>query len=86
MSDLQDAHSSQMSRSIFWVALAFSSFQLVTAAFSPLSSQVVRAVHVGFLLLLGFALIAALKTENKTLKAWFWALGLIGFGTGTRWR
>ena len=48
-----------MGRAIFWVALLFSSFQLITAAFSPLSSQVVRAVHVGFVLLLIFTLYPA---------------------------
>ncbi|WP_313952558.1 TRAP transporter permease [Accumulibacter sp.] len=41
-------------RVVFYVAILFSVFQLVTAAFSPLSSTVVRAVHVGFLLLLTF--------------------------------
>ncbi|MBE2258506.1 MAG: TRAP transporter permease [Candidatus Accumulibacter sp.] len=41
-------------RVVFYVAILFSLFQLVTAAFSPLSSTVVRAVHVGFLLLLTF--------------------------------
>ena len=39
---------------VFWVGLVFSSFQVITAAFSPLSSQVVRAVHVGFVLLMIF--------------------------------
>lgn len=41
-------------RLVFYVAIVFSVFQLVTSAFSPLSSTVVRAVHVGFLLLLTF--------------------------------
>ena len=36
------------------VALAFSTYQLVIAAFSPLSSLVTRSLHVGFLLLLAF--------------------------------
>ena len=31
-------------------ALAFSAYQLAVAAFSPLSSQVTRSLHVGFLL------------------------------------
>ena len=35
-------------------ALAFSAYQLVIAAFSPLSSLVTRSLHVGFLLLLAF--------------------------------
>lgn len=37
-------------KTLFFVALAFAIFQIVTAAFAPLSSQVLRAVHVGFLL------------------------------------
>jgi TRAP transporter 4TM/12TM fusion protein len=37
---------------LFYGALLFSSFQLVTTAFSPVSTTVVRALHVGFLLLL----------------------------------
>ncbi|MCX7668605.1 MAG: hypothetical protein N2439_00845, partial [Anaerolineae bacterium] len=41
---------------LFWIAIAFSAFQVYTAAFSPLSSQVVRAIHVGFVLLLIFVL------------------------------
>ena len=41
-------------RSIFYVALAFSAFQIVTAAFHPVSTQILRSVHVGFLLLMIF--------------------------------
>ena len=36
------------------VALAFSTYQLLIAAFSPLSSLVTRSLHVGFLLLLAY--------------------------------
>ena len=36
-------------RVVFGVALIFSLFQVVTATFSPIGTQVVRAVHVGFL-------------------------------------
>jgi TRAP transporter 4TM/12TM fusion protein len=68
-------------RVLFLVAVAFSSFQVVTAAFSPLSSLVVRSVHVGFLLLLTFTLL-----PGKPATAWregvAWALGLLGFGLG----
>ncbi len=45
-----------MLRVVFYSAILFSVFQLVTSAFSPLSSTVVRALHVGFLLLLTFLL------------------------------
>ena len=43
-------------RVVFYSAILFSVFQLVTSAFSPISSTVVRALHVGFLLLLTFLL------------------------------
>ncbi|MEO7338877.1 MAG: TRAP transporter permease, partial [Caldimonas sp.] len=62
---------------LFWVAVAFSVFQIVTAAFSPLSSTVVRAVHVGFLLLLTFALHPPLK-----LRSLGWLIGIIAFCAG----
>ena len=35
-------------RLLFVVGVTFSAFQIVTASFSPLSSSIVRAVHVGF--------------------------------------
>ncbi len=41
-------------RTLFAVALLFSIFQIVTAAFHPVSTQILRAVHVGFLLMLVF--------------------------------
>ena len=37
-------------KTLVYVAVLFSIFQIVTAAFSPFSSQVLRAIHVGFLL------------------------------------
>ena len=47
-------------RLLFWLAVAFSAFQIATAAhLIDLPSQVVRAVHVGFLLSLAFPLLAA---------------------------
>ena len=49
-------------------ALAFSAFQLVVAAFSPLSSQVTRSLHVGFLLLLTFLLYPATK-QGRSARA-----------------
>lgn len=62
---------------LFWVAVAFSVFQIVTAAFSPLSSTVVRAVHVGFLLLVTYALYPPLRQQ------WLgWGIGAVAFATG----
>ena len=69
-------------RVAFWIAFSFSLFQLWTAAYGTLPSQVVRAMHVGFLLLLGFALFGNLVAKSRWAKAWFWALGIAGFLTG----
>jgi TRAP transporter 4TM/12TM fusion protein len=69
-------------RVTFAIAVAFSAFQLITAAYAFLPSQVVRAMHVAFLLLLGFALLAQLRARTSAGKALFWMLGLVGFSTG----
>ena len=67
-------------RVVFWIAVVFSSFQVYTAAFSPLSSQVVRAIHVGFVLLMIFAL-RPVPSSGKAGAIGGWALGLVGFAT-----
>jgi TRAP transporter 4TM/12TM fusion protein len=69
-------------RLAYLIAIAFSAFQLWTAAYGTLPSQVVRAMHVGFLLLLGFALIANLRAKSPVMSAVLWALGAAGFLTG----
>lgn len=69
-------------RVAFSIAVLFSAFQLYTAAYGVLPSQILRAMHVGFLLLLGFGLLANLKTRSQTTKALLWALGILGFLTG----
>ncbi len=62
-------------------ALAFSAYQLVVAGFHPLSSLVIRSLHVGFLLLLTFLLYPALKSGKLTSIAWYdWLLAATGFG------
>ncbi len=71
-----------LGRAAFWIAFTFSLFQLWSAAYGTLPSQVVRAMHVGFLLLLGFALIGNLVARTRTGTAWFWTLGVLGFLTG----
>jgi TRAP transporter 4TM/12TM fusion protein len=71
-----------MGRAIFWAALLFSSFQLITAAFTPLSSQVVGAVHEGFLLMQIYALFPPFEySERHAAKGRVlgWLLGLTGF-------
>ncbi|MFC3326666.1 TRAP transporter permease [Mesorhizobium cantuariense] len=69
-------------KAAFLIAVAFSVFQIYVAAYGSIPSQVVRAMHVGFLLLLGFGLIANLRTKSMPAKAIFWTLGVLGFGTG----
>ena len=55
-------------RLLFWIAVIFSAFQIATAAhLIDFPSQVQRAFHVGFLLLLTFPLIAIQK--NMLVKA-----------------
>src|SRR5690606_805465 len=57
-------------------------FQLWTAAYGTLPSQVVRAMHVAFLLLLGFGLIGNLVARSTVTRVLFWTLGVLGFLTG----
>jgi TRAP transporter 4TM/12TM fusion protein len=68
-------------RAIVIVAVAFSAYQLTIAAFSPLSSIVTRALHVGFLLLITFLLYPALqRAKPATRIPWFdWVLAFVGF-------
>ncbi|KAB2663722.1 TRAP transporter permease [Brucella tritici] len=63
---------------LFAIAVAFSVFQLWTSAYSPLPSQVVRSVHVGFLLLLLFGLYANASTVAAK-RAAFWLAAIIAF-------
>ena len=66
-------------RALFWIAVLFSVFQIATAAhLLDMPSQIVRAVHVGFLTLLGFPLLAALKRKTLPFKAVAWVLALAG--------
>ncbi|MCB1622694.1 MAG: TRAP transporter large permease subunit, partial [Thiothrix sp.] len=61
-------------RLLFWLAVAFSTFQILTAAhLLDLPSQVVRAIHVGFLMLLVFPLMA----EAGGWSGWRYVLGWI---------
>ncbi len=69
-----ESHAPAFAGALFWVAIVFSTFQIVTAAFSPLSSTIVRAVHVGFLLVLVFALHPPLRQ-----RALGWLVGLAAF-------
>lgn len=65
---------------LFAVALAFSTFQIATAAFPLISSQVLRAVHVGFLLLVVYLSYAS-AGHRRPWQPLGWLLGLAGMAT-----
>ena len=69
-------------KTVVLCAIAFSAYQLIVAGFSPLSSLVTRAFHVGFLLLIAFLLYpAAQRAKPQTRIPWYdWMLALCGFG------
>lgn len=69
-------------RAAFSIAVLFSVFQLYTAAYGTLPSQIIRAMHVGFLLLLGFTLLANLKARSLPVRVMLWSFGVLGFLTG----
>ncbi|GLQ54752.1 TRAP transporter permease [Devosia nitrariae] len=73
--------STREGRVLFWLAVVFSIFQIVTAMhLVALPSIVVRAFHVGFLLALAFPLIAASRDAGPVMKAIAWAFAVAGFG------
>ena len=74
------ASPSDWPKALFAVALLFSIFQIVTAAFHPVSTQVLRAVHVGFLLLVVFISIPAFGAK-RPWQPLAWLLGLAGMAT-----
>ncbi|WP_448187655.1 TRAP transporter permease [Azospirillum sp. sgz301742] len=67
---------------VFLIAVLFSIFQVWTAAFNPLSSLVVRSIHVGFLLLMTYTLFGFRQEERRTIPWYDWMLGLLGFVLG----
>ena len=66
-------------RILFWIAVAFSLYQIAVAAHVvTLASQVVRAFHVGFLILLAFPLVAAARGWSRPMRAVAWGFALAG--------
>ena len=63
------------------MALLFSTYQLATAAFQPLSSLITRSLHVGFLLLIIFVLYPAFKRGKRMTRVPLvdWLLAGAGF-------
>ncbi len=69
-------------RMLFGIAVLFSVFQLFTAAYPIIPSQVVRAMHVGFLLLVAYALIGN-HSGRRAVTIGGWALGLLSFAVAS---
>ncbi len=67
---------------LFWIAIAFSAFQITVSMYAFLPAQVIRAMHVGFLVLVGAALLANHKATSVQGRAFGWLIGLVGFGVG----
>ena len=66
-------------RFLFWLAVVFSVYQIAIAAHViDLPSQVMRAVHVGFLMALGFPLLAYGRGFGSVAKTICWGLGAAG--------
>ena len=81
-----NASPSHWPKALFFVALLFSVYQIYTAAFHPVSSQVLRAGHVGFLLLMVFLCYPARGT-SRPWQPLAWVLGLAGMATAFyQWR
>jgi len=80
VTSIEETANRNLPRSVFLVAVAFSCFQVWTAAYSPLSSQVIRAIHVSFVLLMVFSLYSGDRFRFGTVLGW--AIGLLGFATG----
>ncbi|EBA07596.1 TRAP transporter permease [Sagittula stellata] len=69
----------RVGRFLFWIAVIFSLFQIATAAhLVDMPSQIVRAIHVGFLMALSFPLVAYAREAGPVLRALAWALAAAG--------
>ena len=66
-------------RLLFWIAVAFSVFQIATAVhLVDFASQITRAAHVGFLMLLGLPFLALARGYGAPVRVLAWAAALAG--------
>ena len=66
-------------RVLFWLAVAFSTFQIALAAhLIDMPSQIARAVHVGFLMALGFPMLAYAKQMGPVGRVLTLGLAVVG--------
>src|SRR4051812_26950156 len=66
-------------RLAYAIGIAFAVFQLVVAAWNVLPTQVVRGVHVGFLILMTFGLVANFTAKSNAGRTAGWLIGGFGF-------
>jgi TRAP-type uncharacterized transport system fused permease subunit len=64
-----------------WIAIAVA-FGLIVKFGGSLPSQVVRAMHVGFLCLVAGAMVANHRAGSSTTRILGWAIGIAGFAVG----
>lgn len=64
---------------LFSIALAFSLFQIALSLYAILPANVIRALHVGFLLILSGGLYATLAAKSAFGRIAFWSCGVVGF-------
>src|SRR5690554_5206523 len=79
MSEYQGLHASpaEWPRALFYVALAFACYQSITAASRPVPTQVLRAGHVAFLLMLVY-LVYPVRGSDPPWQPLAWVLALAG--------
>src|SRR3546814_14647477 len=58
-------------KAVLAIAIVFTFYQIVTAAFSPLPTMVLRSVHVGFLLALAYFLFRFRKRDKGSKAPWY---------------
>ena len=73
---------SGLGKLMFFIALAFATWQVFTAAYAPFTTQVLRAIHVSFLMLMVFGLSACAPTRSPIVKIMDWLMAIVAFGTG----
>ena len=74
--------STLLGKILFGIALVFATWQIYTAAYSPLSSIVLRSMHVGFLLLMVYSASSAREGRPLALRGLDWAFGIAAMVTG----
>ena len=64
------------------IGIAFAAFQIMVAAWNFLPSQAVRGIHVGFLILLSYGLVANFTAKTNWQRLLGWVTGGVGFYCG----